>query len=129
MALAIVAMIGIIQGCFAEGETHGIPHAHLFVLSPLESLLITSLTGLICALITKFFCGRSYVTKEFCQMKREGCLLKDIKAELAEICEAQKENSRSLLEYQKRQAEVFRIVLTRLDVPVEEQNRLLDIDI
>ena len=86
---------------------------HMFVLSPLESLFITAFFGLCCSLATKHWCNRAYVTKEFCKLQREGCLLKELKDQLEELCTESKEGRQALNEYQRRQAAVFRIVLTR----------------
>ena len=128
LALQLVAAWIVGVGLAAGNGSAVSESSHLFVLSPLESLFITAFFGLSCSLATKVWCNRSYVTKELCKLQREGCLLRELKEQLEELCTESKNSRHALIDYQRRQAAVFRIVLTRLDVPVEEQNSLLDVD-
>ncbi len=114
-------------------DTAGVPavpvQATSLSFSALDTILITGFVGTIVSIVTKTWCNRSYMTKSECKLTRESCFPNQIKADIQTLCEGQKEQARLLIEYQKRQADVFRIVLTKMEVPVQEQNKLLDVPI
>lgn len=105
---------------------HG--HTHI-VFSPLETFLITLVVGIATAIVTKLICSRKYVTKSECELTRDSCVLVDVKADMERLCKGQNELSISVIEHAKRSADVFRIVLSKMEVPIEEQNRLLVVPI
>lgn len=82
--------------------------------SPLETLLIACILSLVSSIATKVWSNKAYMTRTECAALRSGCYLKEIKEDIEEIKQAY-----------ANQNKIHRILLTKLEVPIETQNELL----
>lgn len=93
--------------------------------TPLETICISALVGFLCSIFTRIWCNRIYVTRIQCELQRGACHLGEIKNDLVEIKQVQESQRRELAKMQQHQLIFYRILLTKLSVTQEEQEKLL----
>lgn len=96
---------------------------------------LSTLTGLVVHAVTRWRLSAAFVMRSQCDMLRRECALADIakiKSDLAairedvvEIQQIQRQRSVDLQFARDRQERIWRIVLSKLEVPTEIQNGLL----
>ena len=117
----------------------------------LHTVLITgfvsTFVGVTVHVITKITLAKSYVTRELftasieaitrehqeairmimsnCDLARKGCPVGDLKQDIAEIRDIQKQRTRDIDRRQKQEDRRWRVVFDALKIPMERQNQLL----
>ena len=117
----------------------------------LHTVLITgfvsTFVGVTVHVITKTTLAKSYVTRELftasieaitrehqeairmimsnCELARKGCPVGDLKQDIAEIRDIQKQRTRDIARRQKQEDGRWRVVFDALKIPMERQNQLL----
>ena len=117
----------------------------------LHTVLITgfvsTFVGVTVHVITKTTLAKSYVTRELfvasieaitrehqaatklllsnCESARRGCPIVDLKQDIAEIKDIQKQRTRDIARRQKQEDGRWRVVFDALKIPMERQNQLL----